>query len=113
MQQIVHRQRKRLSDMAVNFERNFGRIDGRGNIGEVPANVEAVIGCENALVKDFERCLQQGWPSPLQNHRALLREVRDQFTPTIREGQLDEAVGPGRPVGGAEQAREADSTCAR
>src|SRR6266540_2236292 len=48
------------------------------NDGPVPADVELVVGREDAAVEDLERRLEQRRPRALQDHRRLLREGRRQ-----------------------------------
>src|SRR5882724_9557539 len=110
MQQIVHRQRDRPLHMSADLQPELRRVDGRGNVGEVPANIEAVIGCEHALIEDFKRGLEQRWTYPLQNQRALLRKVARELTPSVGERQLDEATCPGRPAVGTEQSCHTQSS---
>src|ERR1700720_2289184 len=99
--------------MAMNLEAKLSGVDNRRYVGEMPANIEAVVGRENALVKDFEWGLQQRRARPLQDHRALLRKVRYQLALPVPERQLDGLGAPGHPTRRSNQAREAELACAR
>src|SRR5580692_9098960 len=75
--------------MSVNVEPECGRIDLGGNVGQVPTHVEAIIGRKYALIEDLERCLEQGRAGALQDHRTLLRKVRDEVASAVGEGKLE------------------------
>src|ERR1700754_85450 len=73
-------------------------VDLGRNDGPVPADVELVVGGEDAAVEDLERRLEQRRPRALQDHRRLLREGRRQraLPRSAGQRQLDRRVGPGR-----------------
>jgi hypothetical protein len=116
--QFIERQRNRFSDMSVNLKPERGRVDGGGNVRQVPAYVEAIIGREHAMIKDLERRLEQRGAGTLQEHGALLREAGDQLTPTIDEGKLaamafhgDAPSSPAKPTPPTRASRSRRDSC--
>src|ERR1700676_2152409 len=79
----IERQLDRLTYVAANVEPERGRIDLSGDVRQVPAHVEAIIGRKDALIKDFKGCFEQWRASALQEHHPLLRKVRDQVAPAV------------------------------
>src|ERR1700755_509360 len=60
----------------------------------MPANIELIVRRKCAAIEYLHRCFEQWRPAPLQDHRALLREVMDErsFARTARQRQFDQLV---------------------
>src|SRR5258708_12230516 len=74
----------------------------------MPTHVEAIVGGEHALVKNLERRFKQRRTNTLQQHRSLLRKVRDQLALAVAEGKLDERRRHRVPCRCTEQSRQAE-----
>src|ERR1700746_874821 len=64
----------------------------------MPAHIELIVRGEHTAIEHVHRSLEQRRPGPLQNHRALLREVVRQqpLARLAQKWQLNELVRPGR-----------------
>ena len=91
--------RQHLVHMAVHGQAEFVDVDRGGDHGPMPADIELIVGREDALIEDFERRFEQRRARTLQNHRALLRKGRGyrSFARTAGQWQLNQRLRQGRP----------------
>src|SRR3954452_653240 len=95
--EVRQRKFRRPIDLALDLEREGGGIDVQGDVSQMIADEEGVVGRDDVCVKDGKRRLELRRPARQADHRALLR-IFDKRPITVVERQG--CRGCKRPNGG-------------